>query len=41
MSTDIEIGRATDPGGDISTLDALTKTVTLEGLGIRTYTLSR
>jgi len=41
MSTDIEIGRAIDPGGDISTLSGLTKTVTLEGLGIKTYTLSR
>ena len=41
FNTDIEISRAIDPGGDISTLGALTKTVTLEGLGIKTYTLSR
>ena len=41
MNTDIKIGRAIDPGGDITAFSALTKTETLEGLGIKSYTLSR
>jgi len=41
IDTDLEISRAIDPGGDISDLGSISSTVTVEGLGVKTYIIAR
>lgn len=40
MDTDLEISRAIDPG-NFDNIDNLSKTVTVEGLGVKTYSITR
>ena len=40
IDTDIEISRAIYPGS-LDDIDSLSKTVTIEGQGVKTYTISR